>query len=550
MRFGMRELYILGGYFGASHQDMTKRNRDDFSPQVRRTLEKRVNSRCSNPECRVPTSGPTSDAMKFNSIGKAAHIAAAAPGGARYDTSMIHAQRSCISNGIWLCANCADKIDRDAQRYSVLLLYDWKRQAENLARSELGKSLPSERELAIYKAKALGEHVGSQSIIELIATAHEIGKREIKNIDPRFAADICVDPHGTRIALNPFEPVDLKLCLPPGLAPLFNEQLSNLFKHGHSLEISGPGIRIEGSPLFGYASTQPIKLAIDTHFQRGALQRLNWIDANSGKPMAAEIVGTLVGGTESFTFSGALFGGLYECAFQVPMNQSGKQILASSGNLTFEPWVDQSIRHLPYLAKYHSLCIAIDQEREIDSSLEFDGRDLIRCSSLTLMSPDEVKDVLGLLTYLSRVRDILEIFAADTTFRTAPIPREEVLAVEEIWLWTCRLKTLYGKQLGEPSATIIPDGEAEVEMLKARIQSGEPQLIRIENEFAEPLSIMGQRLPDRKVSTVFTSTIFRVDEPISDIRVGQPFKLYFSPTDECRAEVFVDPTDKLPRCAF
>lgn len=488
--------------------------------------------------------------MKFSSIGKAAHIAAAAPGGARYDTSMTHAQRSCISNGIWLCANCADKIDRDAQRYSIGLLHDWKEQAENLALSELGKPLPSERELAIYKAKALGEHIGSQSISELIATAHQIGRREIENIDPRFAADISVDHHGTRIALNPYEPVDFKLCLPPEIAPLFNEKLSNLFKHGHPLEISGPGIRIEGSPLFGDASTQPVKLAIDTHFQRNALQRLNWIDANSGKPMAAEIVGTIVGGTESFTFSGILFGGLYECAFQVPMNESGKKTLTSSGSLTFEPWVGQPIRHLPYFDKFYSLSTAIDQGHEIDSSLEIDGRELIRCGSLTLMSPAELTDVLGLLTYLSKVRAILVVFDTDAIFRAATISREETLALEDVWFWTCHLKTLRGKQLGEPSATIIPGGDEESEMLKARIQSGAPQLIRFEKEFPEPLLIMGQRLPDRKVSIVFTSTIFRADEPISDIRVDQPFKLYFTATEDCRAEVFVDPTDRPPCCVL
>jgi hypothetical protein len=488
--------------------------------------------------------------MKINSIGKAAHIAAAAPGGARYDQFMTHAQRSCIGNGIWLCSNCADMIDRDAQRYLVPLLLDWKQQAEDRAKSELGKPLPSERELAVFKAKAFGENVSSQSVGDLITAVHQIGKREIERLDPRFTADISVDHHGTRIALNPYEPVDLKLCLPPELAPLFNEQLSNLFKHGHPLEISGPGIRIEGSPLFGDASTQPVKLAIDTPIQRNALQRLSWIDAKTGKPMAAEIVGKVVGGTDSFTFSGTLFGGLYECAFQVPMNQSGKRTLTSSGSLTFDPWVGQSIRHLPYFDKYYSLCIAIDQGQEINSSLEIDGRDLIRCSSLTLMAPAELRDVLGLLTYLSRVRDILEVFSADVNLRATSITKEEALAVEEIWLWTCHLKTLHGKQLGEPSATIIPGGEAEAEMLKERIKSGEPQLIRIEKEFPEPISVMGQRLPDKRLSIVFTSTMFRIDEPISVVRAGQPFKLYFMPTEECRAEVFVDPTDRLPYCAF
>lgn len=523
---------------------MAKRTRDDFSPQVKKTLEKRVNSRCSNPECRVPTCGPTTDPMKFNNIGKAAHIAAAALGGARYDQTMSHAQRSSISNGIWLCANCADTIDRDVQRYSVQLLLEWKRQAEDRAKSEHGKPLPSERELAVFKAKALGENVSSQSIGDLITTVYEISKREIERIDPRFKADISVDHHGTRIAFHPYEAVDLKLCLPVDIAPQFNKQLSNLFKHGHPLEISGSGIRIEGSPLFGDASTQPIKVAIDTHVQCKALQKLNWIDTKTGKPMSAEIVGKIVGGTESFTFSGTLFGGIYECTFQIPLKHSGKQTLSSSGSLTFEPWVGQSVRYLPYFDKFYSLCVAIHQGQEIESGIEADGRDLMRCSSLTLMSPDEVSDVLGFLICLSRVRDILEVFSADITFRAAPITREEALAIEEVWLWSCRQKTLHGKQLGEFSATIVPVSEAEAEMLKARIQSGEPQIIRIDKEFAEPVLIMGQRLPDRKVSLVLSSTIFKIDEPISAIQTGQVFKLYFTPSEESRIEIFVDPADK------
>lgn len=92
--------------------------------------------------------------MKYNSIGKAARIAAAASGGVRYDTYMTHAQRSCIGNNIWLCAYCADRIDRDTQRHPVSLLHNWKQQAENLAWSELGKPQPSERELAVFKNKA------------------------------------------------------------------------------------------------------------------------------------------------------------------------------------------------------------------------------------------------------------------------------------------------------------------------------------------------------------------------------------------------------------
>jgi hypothetical protein len=67
-------------------------------------------------------------------IGVAAHITAAAARGPRYDPSLSAEGRSSITNGIWLCQNCAKLIDNDVGRYSVELLCLWKRQAEESAR--------------------------------------------------------------------------------------------------------------------------------------------------------------------------------------------------------------------------------------------------------------------------------------------------------------------------------------------------------------------------------------------------------------------------------
>jgi len=94
-------------------------NRDDFPKKVIEPLRARVNNRCSNPNCRVPTTGPTTDNEKVNNIGVAAHITAASPGGPRYDPSMRKEERKSIRNAIWLCSNCSIKIDRDPSKYSV-----------------------------------------------------------------------------------------------------------------------------------------------------------------------------------------------------------------------------------------------------------------------------------------------------------------------------------------------------------------------------------------------------------------------------------------------
>lgn len=124
---------------------------DDFSEIVKRILASRVGTICSNPECRVPTSGPQDDPSKAVNIGVAAHITASSLGGPRYAPSLSPAERSAAENGIWLCQNCAKLVDNDIARFTVDVLNGWKSVAESEARNRLGKmpSIGSELGIAI-----------------------------------------------------------------------------------------------------------------------------------------------------------------------------------------------------------------------------------------------------------------------------------------------------------------------------------------------------------------------------------------------------------------
>jgi len=108
--------------------------RDDFTLDVKETLARRVGMRCSNPNCRQPTSGPQDDPEKSVNVGVAAHITAAARGGPRYDASLHADDRRSIENGIWLCQLCAKLIDNDALHYTTDLIGHWKRLSEEAAR--------------------------------------------------------------------------------------------------------------------------------------------------------------------------------------------------------------------------------------------------------------------------------------------------------------------------------------------------------------------------------------------------------------------------------
>ena len=77
----------------------------------------------------MSTVGPSEESPeKVTMIGKAAHIAGAAPGrgSRRYDPSMTTEQRASISNAIWLCSSHADLIDRDDVKYTVEVLHRMK----------------------------------------------------------------------------------------------------------------------------------------------------------------------------------------------------------------------------------------------------------------------------------------------------------------------------------------------------------------------------------------------------------------------------------------
>lgn len=116
--------------------------RDDFSVKTKEELAKRVGYLCSNPQCRKTTIGAQDGQGGTINIGEAAHICAASPGGKRYDESMTPEERSDISNGIWLCRNCAAMIDRDEECFTKEILYLWKELAEREANQaiQMGKS--------------------------------------------------------------------------------------------------------------------------------------------------------------------------------------------------------------------------------------------------------------------------------------------------------------------------------------------------------------------------------------------------------------------------
>jgi hypothetical protein len=110
---------------------------DDFTVKVKELLAKRVGMRCSNPNCRALTVGPSSKPNSSISVGMAAHITAAQPGGPRYDAALSQEERRSPENGLWCCYYCGKLVDSDECLYSTDILKRWKSLSEEATLLEI-----------------------------------------------------------------------------------------------------------------------------------------------------------------------------------------------------------------------------------------------------------------------------------------------------------------------------------------------------------------------------------------------------------------------------
>ncbi len=112
-------------------------NRDNFTEATKNKLGKQVAWHCSRPGCVAPTVSATEDGDGVITLGRAAHITAAARGGPRYNERLTPEERKSANNGIWLCGDCANVIDADDAPFTEQTIREWKRNAQRRARAEL-----------------------------------------------------------------------------------------------------------------------------------------------------------------------------------------------------------------------------------------------------------------------------------------------------------------------------------------------------------------------------------------------------------------------------
>ena len=149
--------------------------RDDFPEDVKRILASRVGNICSNPDCRVSTSGPQINLTRALNVGVAVQITSAAEGDPRHDSSLATEQRRQFSNAIWLCQTCAKLIDNDENRYTEKLLRAWKEVAEFRALGVVGQTaIPLQESEDRRKLRAISPWKGKIVTLSQMATGNAV----------------------------------------------------------------------------------------------------------------------------------------------------------------------------------------------------------------------------------------------------------------------------------------------------------------------------------------------------------------------------------------
>ncbi len=193
--------------------------RDEFSPQVIRTVALRAGYLCSSPDCRKPTSGPHSDPTKAIITGEAAHICAAAEGGPRYDANQMPEQRKAITNAIWLCAVCSKKVDTDWKAWPHERLQQMKADHERWIAAEA--MIPSPPGITLSTRDRLRLHANLPEITEAVQAAlreHELVIRNPNRVELSNLALVMILPEtvhrdghaevptGPRVSIRPIYP--------------------------------------------------------------------------------------------------------------------------------------------------------------------------------------------------------------------------------------------------------------------------------------------------------------------------------------------------------
>ncbi|WP_167379362.1 hypothetical protein [Paraburkholderia phenazinium] len=498
--------------------------RDDFSQPVKQMLAERVNFHCS--VCDAPTLGPkTGTTDKRFSVGKAAHIKAAAKNGPRYDKNQTPAERKAIENGVWACATCADIIDRDTDAYSVADLLRIKADAEWVANIRAGKPPGSE-------LSALTNPTAIMRAVDVFCS-RESARQE--RIDPRFKVGVRMGESGPIYEVKAKETVDAQLIVTAEDKERKVQALREFFNYGGHLVLDGADLRMEGSPLFETDEAAATRWQLSSTPRPVTMTIV--LAEEAGSPLYIEFIGNGTQGNKGARLQGAAFGGMLTAILTA--DYSGA-LTDFTFNIDTRQWASKPVRRLPHFSRLQQivqllaaptqvriLCMHEGLESEFGTGL-FDGsetfwplralfdeiatiRRLDDFFDLNLALPADISDVLLLQCDMAWLLDLINLETSTETevnFLVASsnqaVPLKAILANQAPQAMTLKHRIdleIYGRSYGPfglevscPAVGIHVVGPANIEQgvsveLAMRAVEGNHWTPRLVDKHPEPTTV-------------------------------------------------------------
>lgn len=484
--------------------------------------------------------GPGDDPLAVANIGKAAHIAAAAPGGPRYVASMTSNERSSIDNAIWLCSNCATMIDVAPEAYPISLLHEWKHQAEHAADLEKGKALPSHNDARNQLVAALSG-MPVPFTTTAIQNVHGATEAALHALDPRFRIETSFSNKVTTYTVHALEQVDFKVRIPASLAEEWQAAMQDLIDHGRDAKLPAAGIRLKGSPLlekmFSDNGLHDSQLRVESH-KKPALQKLKLIDPDTQRVEPFDdLVGQVVFGRKSATFEGSACGGM----FLMSLNISWAQACAYTTvelSVNFDQWEKCDLRYLPHFDKLLRLFELLAAGWEADIALEIAGLPVLQAKGSMPGESDSIRATHAHLRFIAFVRTIARHIDASIFFAAnSPISQADFLrAMEAADIIEGRQVYRREKLESNVACTIIAqDGASNIQFL---ISSEHPSAFIVQADDEGQIVAFGQTIQLPKLEIRLDGVHPKVQHvDLSTIKDGDAVQVEFEPSDDFRCSL-------------
>ncbi|MBC7699348.1 hypothetical protein [Aquabacterium sp.] len=368
----------------------------------------------------------------MNNVGVAAHIHAAAPGGARYLKEMTPEQRKDLANGVWLCNICSRDVDNDAKRYPAELLRDWRQQAEERARSRLGQAPIEQRDVQDQMRMVFGSAPSSFQLAA-VSNVHLSLAHSMEQMDPRFRVETSYVSGKTIFDIRAKQPVPLAFRVVPHMADEFRSQLTRLVNHGEPVSLDGGAATVIGSPLFEHLTPSPesAKFRIDPRCIPAVLK----VTANhpqTGEPFFEEFRGDVMGGSQSFTFKGQACDGMLTISLRHSF--SGEEPPTSfSIELDDARWAQRDVNYLPHFESIYQLFETMSRGNDLDIRLLMDGLQVLHLKFTVTKRDDYIDGMSNALRYLKRARIVGSLLERSVQYVVAYMfSAEEHLQLHEV----------------------------------------------------------------------------------------------------------------------